>query len=405
MTDAGVYTSPTLDLDFTSGVLDSRITFTRAAGAATYFDSAGVLQNAGTNVARFDYDPVTLAPGGLLIEEARTNTYLQSGNLAVGAPWTVTGATATTGTAAPDGTTNAAFIKEDGGNSTHQIIQANTFSSGVTYAWSIFAKAGTRHIISANGMGLAGASLTPQWDVGAGTDITTGSNANFTHGIQAMGNGWYRCWFTWLTANTTAATIFMCAAANGTSYQGDNASGLYLWGAVMEAGAFATSYIPTTGATATRAADVAQIASIASAAWFNAAQGTIAADFDFLKTVSSVVGFSDGSTVNMFFCRDEGSVQVTVASSGLSVAMAGILTSPLLNRIAGSYQSGTFSGCLNGGAVAINNALSAGPFLWTTRLALGASPWALDGQICGHLRRVRYWNSALPGTQMQQITT
>ena len=51
---------PALDLDFTTGTLDPRITFTRA-GSATYYNSAGVLSTAATNVARFDHDPVTLS--------------------------------------------------------------------------------------------------------------------------------------------------------------------------------------------------------------------------------------------------------------------------------------------------------------------------------------------------------
>ncbi len=72
---------PSLDLNFLSGMLDPRITFTRAAGPATYFDATGTLQTAGTNVARFDYDPVTLASRGLLIEEARTNLLLNSASL------------------------------------------------------------------------------------------------------------------------------------------------------------------------------------------------------------------------------------------------------------------------------------------------------------------------------------
>lgn len=71
-------TPPSLDLRFTAGGgLDPRITFTRAS-AGSYFDYTGTLQSAATNVARFDYDPVTLAARGLLIEESRTNLLLNS---------------------------------------------------------------------------------------------------------------------------------------------------------------------------------------------------------------------------------------------------------------------------------------------------------------------------------------
>ena len=76
---------PSLNLDFTTGTLDSRITFTRTQGtttAATYYNSSGVLSYAAANTPRFDYDPVALTPKGLLIEETRTNllTYSQAYN-------------------------------------------------------------------------------------------------------------------------------------------------------------------------------------------------------------------------------------------------------------------------------------------------------------------------------------
>lgn len=53
------------------------ITFTRGS-TGTYFDSAGVLQSAAINVPRFDYDPVTLLPRGILIEESRINALANS---------------------------------------------------------------------------------------------------------------------------------------------------------------------------------------------------------------------------------------------------------------------------------------------------------------------------------------
>src|SRR4029077_17321879 len=71
-----------LDMSFVdgSGVLDPRPTFTRAS-TATYFDASGTMQTAATNAPRFDYDPVTHALRGLLIEEQRTNLLLNSATL------------------------------------------------------------------------------------------------------------------------------------------------------------------------------------------------------------------------------------------------------------------------------------------------------------------------------------
>lgn len=69
---------PALGLNFmVPGVLDPRITFTRAS-TATYFNSAGVMQTAAINAPRWDYDPATLTLRGLLLEDARTNLLLNS---------------------------------------------------------------------------------------------------------------------------------------------------------------------------------------------------------------------------------------------------------------------------------------------------------------------------------------
>jgi hypothetical protein len=68
---------PSLDLNFLTGILDSRVTFTRAS-AGWAFNSSGVLTSHATNTPRFDYDPTTLLIKGLLIEAAATNLFLNS---------------------------------------------------------------------------------------------------------------------------------------------------------------------------------------------------------------------------------------------------------------------------------------------------------------------------------------
>ena len=92
---AVVVEAAALDLSFmTPGSLDGRITFTRAS-TGTYFDAAGTLQTAAANAPRWDYDPATHALRGLLLEEARTNSVLNSAALVTqsvtvtAVPWTL----------------------------------------------------------------------------------------------------------------------------------------------------------------------------------------------------------------------------------------------------------------------------------------------------------------------------
>ena len=68
------YSGATMLLDFLNPVLDPRITFSRGTGA-TRVNASGFIETVGNTTPRFDYDPVTLAPRGLLIEEARTNLF------------------------------------------------------------------------------------------------------------------------------------------------------------------------------------------------------------------------------------------------------------------------------------------------------------------------------------------
>jgi len=73
---------------FTGGTLPVGATLTRAS-TGWYFDSAGVLQSAANDVARFTYDPATLALQGLLVEPARTNSIRNNTMVGANAPSTL----------------------------------------------------------------------------------------------------------------------------------------------------------------------------------------------------------------------------------------------------------------------------------------------------------------------------
>lgn len=109
----GAINAPSFALDFRNG--DNPVTkygfvFTRAT-TATYVNSAGLLATAASGELRYDYDPVTLAPRGILVEEASTNLVPTS------TAWTATGGGVVDGTqSAPDGTTTAIKLSEGVGS-------------------------------------------------------------------------------------------------------------------------------------------------------------------------------------------------------------------------------------------------------------------------------------------------
>lgn len=202
------------------------------------------------NVPRLDYTYGSCP--ALLLEPQRTNLVLQSETFD-NASWTKTDSSVTANTTtSPDGTTNADSLIENTATALHQISQG-TLSTGGIYTATIYAKKNQRNWIFLN---IAPASNYGTWfDIDNGVVGTIQSNiTNAT--ITNVGNGWYRCS---ITANTGALfprlSLTISTANNVTSYTGNGTSGIFIYGAQLEAGAYATTYIPTTTATVTRVAD------------------------------------------------------------------------------------------------------------------------------------------------------
>ena len=260
---------PSLDLDFTQEVLDPRITFSRGS-IGTRVNRNRLIETISANQPRFDYDPVTGECKGLLIEESRSNSLLYSAdtsNAAWGGKSTVIiGSTIT----APDGTNTAYKVIENTSNVIHNTNQSVGTISG-TYTVSCFVKAGERYRGYIQIFG-AGGNVRAAFNLKTGT-ITGGSGTNT---ITPYPNGWYRVTSTGTFTSATAACYLVIYNDNGVgTYTGDGSSGLYFWGAQVEAGAFPTSYIPTTASTVTRTADLASITGTNFSSWYNSSEGTL----------------------------------------------------------------------------------------------------------------------------------
>jgi hypothetical protein len=389
----------TLNFNFLSGSLDSRITFTRAS-TATFFNSSGVLTSASNDVARFDYNPATLAPLGLLIEESRTNLLTYSADFG-DAAWSKSETNVSTNsTLAPDGTTSADTLTPSTNNAGHTFSRLGIITGAGTFTDSLFIKPnGYNFVVSSADTG--GFVI---FDLSNGTINSTSGGATGT--ITAVGNGWYRCVATRTT--TGAATIqYQIRIAAGTfSYAGDGTSGLFVWGAQLEAGAFPTSYIPTTTTALTRAADVASVGTLTP--WYNAVEGTIYAEYS-LSAISTTaaqtaVFISDNTSNNRNNIRTSGpssnNAGVVVSGGVLQSALtSAIAVVNVTQKIASAYKVNDFAYSDKGGAV-LTDTTGTIPTVTQMQLGNGLSAEFLNG----YLRRVVFYPRRLANAELQSIT-
>jgi hypothetical protein len=236
-----------------------------------------VLLSAGGNQARFDCNPTTGESLGLLIEEQRTNLALQSADFST--TWSSANQVSITSNTivAPDGTLTGDKLIADATSNVHFVVQ-NTGSISAPWTFSCYAKAGeySRVGFSYSNTGYVFFNLTTGVQEGTvGGGITSTS-------ITSVGNGWYRISFT-STSTASGGNIgiylFNTTYTSGIpTFTGNGFSGAYIWGAQAEAASFATSYIATTSASATRTADVASMTGVNFSSWFNNAEGTLYAE-------------------------------------------------------------------------------------------------------------------------------
>ncbi|MDR3424003.1 MAG: hypothetical protein P4M13_02845 [Alphaproteobacteria bacterium] len=229
-----IASAPSLDLDFTGGSLPSGASFARAS-TATYFDGSGVLRTAANDAARFDYDPVALTLKGLLIEPQAIN-YLQQSQAFATSPWNPDSSDGTpvitqNYAPAPDGTTTATRLQCSA--SSYQGFEQGIVSSGLgdseTNTASFYVKSNTGVSQTAQ------IKMTQYMVADHFQSVTIPATWTKVSDTALFGSGGNGFWTGFVT--------------NGTELD------ILIWGAQQEVASKGTSYIPTTSAAATRAAD------------------------------------------------------------------------------------------------------------------------------------------------------
>ena len=224
-------------------------------GIATYYDSSGYLKTSTVGALRFGYNPSNLEFNGLVIEQSSTNLVLQSAAFN-SASWTKTNlATITTDTeVAPTNTQIAEKLVPTITSGLHAVTQVFTTSAsaGQNYTVSVFAKS-------------AGyAWLKVQFDnhycffnIKTGYVGTVSDTGNKTE-IEKLPNGWFRISMSRqiTSIGNLTAGFYLHSLDNQSSWSGNTTSGIALYGAQAELKSKMTSYIDTTTAAVSRAAEV-----------------------------------------------------------------------------------------------------------------------------------------------------
>jgi len=352
--------------------------FTRAS-TATYVDSDGLIKNAGKGEARIDYTDNT--KGALKLEPARTNSLTYS-NLFTWSGWsklaTGTGSTPiVTGNYAisPDGSQNASRLQLDKGSGTTtgdlSLVYETVVSVG-TGSISIWMKSNDSNTyqVALRHLNFVVCDVTPEWQ-----RFEFNNQASLNE-IQLILRGTY-----------------------GTSDDAD----ILIYGAQLEAGSYATSYIPTQGSTVTRLAD-ATIGNLPSSS-IGQSEGVLYFEGSYFDTSETgYIELSDGGNDNRIIIWNVNSTSlrafIEVGNNQQVQINGGSISSNTIFKFAFKYKTNDFALWVNG--VEVGTATSGSTFgsNFLNQLDLQVSSVVFKGEI----KDLKLYNTALTDAELAALT-
>ena len=337
------------------------------------------------NIPRLDYSNGTCP--SLLVEPQRTNLLTYSSSFD-NAAWSKIGGnggstpivTANYGIS-PDGTQNADRIqlaRTNGVSSYSYVYQAITATIGQSYTWSVWLKS------------LSG---TPS--------VSLSLDGAFYTNIVTLTNEWQRYEFTTTAFGSNIEAVFILfQAVPSTSLTAD----FLAYGFQLEAGSYATSYIPTTSASVTRNAD--EISKTGISSLIGQTEGTMFIDYNYDAKPDTngnlPMVIYDGSNEAYIFITSGGSVRLELYNGGvLQGSIAGSIGAVGRKKIAFGYKQNDFVGYMNGVQIATDNNGTVGAM---SNLYVG-SYYTASYNANGGINAAALWKTRLTNAQLATLTT
>jgi hypothetical protein len=377
--------------------------FTRAS-SATVVNKAGLIETVGSGEPRIDFSDD--AKGALLLEPTRTNKYLYSQDFS-DAYWTKSGTSVVSGFASPDGTLNAFKLIGDGANTPHILRKYIGATALNNHSFSFFVKKG-----EINKLGIREDAQTGAYASFNLTTKTIISSVSMTLTYEEVGDYLRLKVVSQIGSNGTAGyAIYMLddtysgGVVNGSRVI-PNGSGFYIYGAQLEVGSYATSYIPNFGnsAGATRSADGCTNAGNDQV--INSTEGVLYAEISALANPvisAENITISDGTASNYVTIEyyQDGRVYGTVYD-GSAVFTDFAINQYENNKIAIKYSSSGSKLYVNGIGVDFGAKSFAPNTLNTLQLS---NATATGSYFNGNVKDLRVYNTALTDAELINLTT
>ena len=389
---------------------------------ATRVNSSGLIESVASGVPRIDW--LGQSCPALLVEPAATNLtkYSEQFNT-VTSGWSPSNletiASNVTATLDPAGGNTADLIVATTTSGVSHKIFSNTnnfpsFVSGTAYTLSVFAKATSTTSgfvqIAMGGNDFSPALPFANFQLSGNGAVTTGTYSAAT--IQSFGNGWYRCSLTaTAVASGTAYTgLFVPILASGTArdgnFTGNGVDGVYLWGAQLETGSVATTYIPTTTAAVSRAADVCSVSGVSG--YIGQTEGTIYAEVDLRNWTASgrILTCSNGTSDERLMIQvgANRTLQAIVTTASADVADISTASGQVngVYKCALTYASGDFAFYVNGTQIGTDSSggVPACTSVFLGKIGTSASTNFLNDRI----RAAALYTTRLSNDQLAELT-